>query len=98
MYYYVQRQYVSEGQRQTPANYPYATRAEAEKQYALMVSAMWNNEINVADPTMKVDIESVELGTIEGGKVKREVLVHVKPAPEPEEEVEPEGGEEPAGE
>ena len=94
MYYYVIRQYVEEGQRKTPSNYPYATRAEAEKQYALMVSAMWNNEINVADPNMKVDMEPVELGTIEGGKVKREVLQHVKPEPEPE----PEPEEEPAGE
>ena len=86
--YYVQRQYVENGERKTPANYPYATRAEAEKQYALMVSAMWNNEINVAQPTMTVELESVELGTIESGKIKREVLQHVKPQPESEPETE----------
>lgn len=88
--YYVQRQYSENGERKTPANYPYATRPEAERQYALMLAAMWKNEMDVEQPSMVVDYESVEMGTIEHGKIKREYLAHVKPQPEPEPEPEPE--------
>ena len=91
LHYYVQKQYVEDGQRKTPANYPYETRAEAERQYDLMLAAAWKNEIDIAEPTMLVEMEAIELGTIEQGKIKREFLVHTKPAPEPE----PEGEEEP---
>lgn len=91
MNYYVIRQFSKAGTRQTPANYPYTDRAEAERQYALMLAAAWKNEMDVAEPTMDIDFESVEIGTVEQGKIKREFFAHVKPEflPEPEPEVEP---------
>lgn len=65
--YYVIKQYSENGVRKTPMNYPYSTRAEAERQYALMVAAAWKNEIDLLDPEkeMNVDFESVEIGTVE---------------------------------
>jgi len=91
LHYYVIRQYTENGERKTPANYPYSTRAEAEKQYALLLSGMWNREVTKDDPEMVCDLESIEMGTIEQGKIKRESLEHIKdePAPTPEPEEEP---------
>lgn len=88
LHYYVIRQYTENGERKTPQNYPYATRAEAEKQYGLMVAAMWGREVDKDKPEMLCDLESIEMGTIEQGRIKRESLVHVKeqPAEEPAEE------------
>ena len=88
LHYYVIRQYTENNERKTPANYAYATRAEAEKQYALMVSAMWGREVDKDEPTMVCDCESVELGTIEQGRIKREYLAHEKSEEEPVEEPE----------
>ena len=92
MNYYVIRQYSKGGVRQTPANYPYSTRAEAERQFNLLKAAAWKNEIDVAEDTMDVDFESVEIGTVEQGKIDRLFIAHTKPSPEPipEEEPEPE--------
>ena len=89
MNYYVIRQYSKGGVRQTPANYPYATRAEAERQYNLLSAALWKNEMDVALDTMDIDFESIEMGTIEQGKINRIYMAHVKPAVEPEPEPEP---------
>ncbi len=88
MNYYVIRQYSKGGVRQTPANYPYQTRPEAERQYALLQAAAWKNEMDVAEPTMDIDFEAIEIGTVEQGKIARLYLVHTKPAPEPEPEEE----------
>lgn len=85
LHYYVIRQYVENGERKTPTNYSYSTRPEAEKQYALMVSAMWGREVDKDNPQMVCDLESIEMGTIEQGKIKREALEHIK-TPEPQEE------------
>lgn len=107
MNYYVIKQYSEDGVRKTPANYPYATRPEAERQYALMLAAAWKNEIDLQNPEtsdfMKVDFESIEIGTIEQGKIDRKYFAHVRPEfPEPEVEPEtpetPEEPEEPTGE
>ena len=97
MNYYVIRQYSTNGQRMTPANYPYQTRPEAERQYNLLCAAAWKNEMDVALDTMTVDFESVEIGTVEQGAIERKYFLHTKPQPEPEPEPEPEeleGGEE----
>lgn len=81
LHYYVIRQYTENGERKTPQNYPYSTRAEAEKQYALMVAAMWGREVQKDDPAMTCDLESIDMGSIEQGKIKREALAHVKEQP-----------------
>ena len=83
MNYYVIRQYSESGTRKTPANYPYATRPEAERQYNLLCAAAWKNEIDIALDTMLVDFESVEIGTVEHGMIDRKYFNHVKPEPEP---------------
>lgn len=88
MNYYVIRQYSENGTRKTPANYPYSTRPEAERQYNLLCAAAWLNEINIESPTMLVDFESVEIGTVEHGMIDRKFFNHVKPQPEPEPEPE----------
>lgn len=88
MNYYVIRQYSENGQRKTPANYPYTERAEAERQYALMLAAAWKNEMDKDLDTMQVDFESVEIGTIEQGRIKREFFAHIKSVPVEEEEEE----------
>lgn len=87
MNYYVIRQYSESGQRKTPANYPYITRAEAERQYNLLCAAAWKNEMDMLDPTkeMNVDFESVEIGTVEQGKIDRRFFAHVRPEAEPDE-------------
>lgn len=95
MNYYVIRQYSKAGVRQTPANYPYATRAEAERQYNLLSAALWKNEMDIALDTMDIDFEAIEMGTIEQGKINRIYMAHVKPAVEPEPEPEPEPTPEP---
>lgn len=83
MYYYVIRHYSESGTRKTPANYPYATRAEAERQYALLVAAAWANEIALQEgKTMNIDFESVEIGTVEQGKIDRRYFAHVRPTSE----------------
>jgi hypothetical protein len=83
MYYYVIRHYSENGTRKTPANYPYATRAEAERQYALLVAAAWANEIALQEgKEMNIDFESVEIGTVEQGKIDRRYFAHVRPIPE----------------
>ena len=84
MNYYVIRQYSKAGVRQTPANYPYNNRPEAERQYALLLAAAWKNEMDVALDTMDIDFESVEIGTVEQGKIDRRYFNHVKPEPEVE--------------
>ena len=88
--YYVIRQYSKGGVRQTPANYPYSTRAEAERQFNLLKAAAWKNEIDIAEDTMDIDFESVEIGTVEQGKIDRLFISHTKPTPPEEEEVIPE--------
>ena len=81
LHYYVIRQYTESGERKTPQNYPYATRAEAEKQYNLMLAAAWGREVDKDNPEMVCELESIELGTIEQGRIKRETLVHEKSEP-----------------
>lgn len=91
MNYYVIRQYSKGGIRQTPANYPYSTRAQAERQFNLLKAAAWKNEIDIEEPTMDIDFESIEIGTIEQGKIDRLYLKHNKPISEtPEDESETE--------
>ena len=59
-HYYAQKKYVKGGQPQTPANYPYDNRNDAERQYFLLcAAAIANNDGN--------DVVSVEWGTIENG-------------------------------
>lgn len=89
MNYYVIKQYSEGGVRKTPANYPYQTRPEAERQYNLLCAAAWKNEMDVALDTMLVDFESVEIGTIEHGSIDRKFFNHAKPVI-PEEPVESE--------
>lgn len=89
--YYVIKQYSKGGVRQTPANYPYSTRAEAERQFNLLKAAVWKNEIDIAEETMDIDFEAIEMGTVEQGKIDRLFIVHTKPVPPaPEEETTPE--------
>ena len=78
LHYYVIRQYTENGERKTPQNYPYSTRAEAEKQYSLMLAAAWGREVDKDNPEMICELESVEMGTIEQGRIKREALTHEK--------------------
>lgn len=83
MNYYVIRQYSKAGVRQTPANYPYNNRPEAERQYALLLAAAWANEIALQEgKEMNIDFESVEIGTVEQGKIDRRYFAHVRPTPE----------------
>lgn len=49
------------------------------------------NELDIEEPTMDIDFESIEIGTIEQGKINRLYLKHNKPIPEtPEDEPETE--------
>ena len=81
LHFYAMKRAVKNGTPQTPANYPYASRAEAERQfYLLCASAIANSDEN--------DCIAVEYGTIEQGKVERRFWDFAEPAPEPEEEAE----------
>lgn len=81
LHFYAQRKTVKNGSAQTPGNYPYATRNEAERQfYLLCAGAIANTDGN--------DIVSVEYGTIEQGVIDRRFWDH-RPEPEPEPEPEP---------
>jgi hypothetical protein len=64
MHFYAQKKTVKGGQAQTPANYSYATRNEAERQYHLLCAAAIAN-------TDGNDMVSVEYGTIEQGVIER---------------------------
>lgn len=82
--YYAQRKWVKNGQPQTPQNYPYDNREAADVQWHLLCAKALRND----DST---DMESVELGTIEHGAIKREFYDHTPAVVEPEEpEVNPE--------
>ena len=64
LHFYATRRTVKGGNPQTPANYPYSTRNEAERQfYLLCASAIANTDEN--------DAVSVEYGTIEQGSIER---------------------------
>lgn len=64
LHFYAQRKTVKNGNGVTPANYYYATRNEAERQYYLLcASAIQNQDDN--------DVVSVEYGTVEQGAVER---------------------------
>ena len=82
LHYYAQRQYYKNGNPQTPDNYPYQERNDAEKQFHLLcANAISNSEGR--------DFISVEYGTIEQGKVERrfyDFTPEPEPTPEPEEE------------
>ena len=81
LHFYAQRKTVKNGAAQTPSNYSYATRAEAEKQhYLLCASAITNAD--------GYDCVSVEYGTIEQGAIERRFWDFSAPAPEPEPEEE----------
>lgn len=81
LHFYAQRKTVKNGSAQTPANYPYTTRNEAERQfYLLCAAAIANTDGN--------DLVSVEYGTIEQGIIERRFWDHTpEPEPEPEPEV-----------
>lgn len=64
LYYYAQRKTVKDGVAQTPSNYSYTTRPEAERQFYLLCAAAIANN----DQCEKI---SVEYGTIEQGKIER---------------------------
>lgn len=78
LHYYAQRQYYKNGNPQTPDNYPYQNRDDAEAQYHLLcANAIKNNDGR--------DFVSVEYGTIEQGKLERIFRDFTpKPTPEPE--------------
>lgn len=80
LHFYAQKKFVKNGTPQTPQNYPYATRAEAERQFYLLCAAAIAN-------TNGDDIVSVEYGTIEQGVLERRFWNYI-PEPEPEPEVE----------
>lgn len=81
LHYYAQRKCLnSEGTPQTPANYPYTDRREAERQYYLLNAAACQNTDNY-------QMISIELGTIELGVIERRFYDYT-PAPEPEPETE----------
>lgn len=64
MHFYAQKKTVKNGAAQTPANYSYDNRNEAERQfYLLCASAIANADEN--------DMISVEYGTIEQGAIDR---------------------------
>lgn len=76
-HYYAQRKAVKNGQPQTPANYPYNTPEEAERQYYLLcASAIANND--------GFDVVSVEYGSIENGAISHRSWIHKTEAPESE--------------
>lgn len=81
LHFYAQKQFYKNGTPQTPQNYPYQTRDEAERQFYLLCAAAIAN-------TNGDDFVSVEYGTIEQGKIDRKFWDHT-PAPEPEPEPEP---------
>ena len=80
LHFYAQKKTVKNGAAQTPANYSYDSRSDAEKQFHLLcASAIANADQN--------DIVSVEYGTIEQGIVERRFWDHtpeIQPEPEPE--------------
>lgn len=77
MHFYAQKKTVKNGAAQTPANYSYATRNEAERQYYLLcAAAIANNDGN--------DMISVEYGTIEEGIIERKFWSFETAAGEPE--------------
>ena len=69
VHYYAQRQAYKNGQPQTPANYPYTSRDDAEKQFHLLCA----NAITNSDG---FDFASVEFGTVEQGKLERKFYDH----------------------
>ena len=69
LHFYAQRKAIKDGAAQTPANYSYSTRNEAERQYYLLcASAIANSD--------GYDIVSVEYGTIEQGAIERRFWDH----------------------
>ena len=81
LHFYAIKRPVKNGAPQTPGNYPYATRNDAERQfYSLCASAIANGDGN--------DCIAVEYGTIEQGAIERRFWDFSAPAPEPEEEPE----------
>ena len=79
LHFYAMKRAVKNGTPQTPANYPYNTREEAERQfYLLCASAIANADGN--------DCCAVEYGTIEQGKIDRKYWEFpAEPEPEPAE-------------
>ena len=77
LHYYAQRQFYKNGSPQTPANYAYAKREDAEKQWHLLCSSAITN----ADGW---DFASVEYGTIESGSIERRFYSYPAPEPTPE--------------
>ena len=61
-HFYAQRKGYKNGTAQTPSNYFYATRLEAEKQYYLLNAAACTNNDSY-------DFCSIEMGTVEQGVV-----------------------------
>lgn len=61
----------------------HATLAEAEAKYHAVLAAAWANEIALQEgKEMNIDFESVEIGTVEQGKIDRRYFAHVRPTPE----------------
>ena len=78
--YYATKRTVKNGTPQTPANYSYTERLEAERQYHLLCAAACQN----ADGN---DLCAIEMGTIEHGTIERRFYDFRQPeaAEEPEE-------------
>lgn len=80
--FYAQRKEIKGGAGQTPTNYYYATRNEAEKQWHLLCSNAIANAENR-------DLVAIEYGSVEHGIIERRVWDfrdQVQPEPEPEAE------------
>ena len=77
MTYYAQRKSVKAGVPQT-VNNRFGERAEMERQFHLYCASAATNADNN-------DMDSVEWGTIEQGRIERKFWNHPTPAPEPEE-------------
>ena len=76
MTYYSERRSIQNGEAKLPV-YKTGTRAEMERQYHLFcASAAINTDGN--------DVDSIEWGTIEQGKLERKVWITPAPEPEPE--------------
>ena len=80
--YYAQRKEIKNGAGQTPSNYYYETKNEAERQYHLLcANALANSE--------ERDVCEIEYGTLEYGIIERKCWDFRTPVvpeePEPEE-------------
>ena len=75
-HFYAIKQYYKNGTPQTPANYAYDNRNDAEKQFHLLCA----NAITNSDGA---DCHAIEWGTLEQGKLERNFYDHAVTPEEP---------------